>query len=109
MSAIDHKAEAELAEIHASAMYGTGTDTAYWLTSAQVHATLYAAEQTAELVKQQRIANLIALGQLDAVAGLDPLACVSEPVAADDQADSPWGITASRVLRADIRDGLGLS
>ena len=59
----DHKIEAEMAEEHASAMYGTGVDTSYWLQSAQVHAILYLAEQ-------QRITNKLKFAELEH-AGLD--------------------------------------
>ena len=53
MSNYDNKAESEVAVAHAAGMYGTGADTAYWLASAQAHATLH-------LANQQRIANLLA-------------------------------------------------
>jgi len=53
VSNYDNKAESEVAVAHAADMYGTGADTAYWLASAQAHATLH-------LANQQRIANLLA-------------------------------------------------
>ncbi len=73
MSAIDHKAEsvrlAELADLSYGAIehrngasaVSEAVEALMMATEAGVHATLYAAEQTAELVKQQRIANLIAV------------------------------------------------
>jgi len=57
------------------------------------HATLYAGEQTAELVKQQRIANLIALWT------------VSE---SDAEALTRDGVNFGRMI-PEIREGLGLS
>lgn len=61
MSDVDHKAEAMLCIHYAnSPEVGWSGVAGNAMTQALVHATLYAAEQTAELVKQQRIANLIA-------------------------------------------------
>lgn len=60
------------------------------LAAAQVHATLYAAEQTAALVEQARIANLIALRE------------AREP--SDD-----WDFNSpTPPIRSEIRKGLGL-
>ena len=62
---------------------------------AQVHATL-------ALVEQQRIANLIALGALDGMAGYDP----HETLLVTRKPDDPVG--AVRQLKPEIKEALGL-
>ncbi len=101
----DHKAQAEA--LVASELAGGSFDqTRDYIALAQVHATLYAAEQ-------QRIANLIALGHLDAAAGRDPHGPVQELIPENERVVEELGpfsttITAFR-LRKDIREALALS
>ena len=90
MSTIDHKQEAVHMLDHSN-RYGTPIE-------AQVHATLYAAEQTAALVEQQRIANLIAYTESLATAERDGY--VLPPREARGDVD---------VARDLIREGLGLA
>ncbi len=94
MSAIDHKAEAE--KIAVEIVTG-GTKRDEYLAEAQLHATLYAAEQTAELVNQQRVANLqrereVARRNYERTGHTSSLAAIDFDV-----------------LDARIREGLGLS
>lgn len=68
MSAADHKAEAE--EFIERAFRSSSSDAEMRsIGQAEVHALLYAAEQTAELVKQQRIANLLSIASFSHDAG----------------------------------------
>lgn len=77
------------------------------------NALLAQAEATLYLAEQQRIANLIALGHLDAAAGLDPHGPVQELIPEDERVVEELGPFSTTItpfrLRKDIREALGLS
>lgn len=94
MSATDSRVEAEqnLTLALQNPLGYQHLSTANLIALAHTNATIYAAEQTAELVKQQRIANLITLVYADG----------------DVLTVTPTDATWARVF-ADIREGLDLS
>jgi len=93
---IDNKAESLLSLDFCNNVARMAGQSSY-VAEAQVHATLYAAEQAAALVEQQRIANLIAY--LERLSG--PKADIDKLHKSDQDG---WFVAVNQ-----IRDGLGLA
>lgn len=106
---VDNREEAETNLTIAAGEAMGSQEERYYLAAALVHATIYAGEQTAALVEQQRLGNLITVSTQghkdldDALAGTTYVDAAGRPVSTDD--------LANRVDTIDtlIREGLGLS